>query len=161
MKDRRFSSVCWLAVSGALVLIDWVSKRWAEQILAPRGRMPLIDGIVGFCYAENTGAAFSALSGSTALLSVASLLICIAVAVYLLRHPEADWLTKLSLSMVLAGGAGNLIDRIIRGYVVDYIELLFMKFAIFNAADICVTVGAALLFIALLRGGEKSDRMDR
>ena len=69
-------------------------------------------------------------------------------------------LTKLSLSMVLAGGVGNLSDRVARGYVVDYIELQFMRFAIFNAADVFITVGAALLFVALLCGGERNGRMD-
>ena len=161
MKKRGLAGAGWLTVSAALVLMDQISKLWAERTLLTGGGMPLIAGVVGFRYAENTGAAFSALSGSTALLSVVSLAICAAVAVYLLRHPEADWLTKLSLSLILAGGAGNLIDRIARGYVIDFIELLFMKFAIFNWADICVTAGAALLFIALLRGGEKSGGMER
>jgi len=161
MKKGSLKSACWMAVAAALVLTDWLTKRWAEQALAPVGRMALWDGVVGFCYAENTGAAFSSFSGATMLLGIVSLVICIGVAVYKLRHPEADWLTQSALSMVLAGGIGNLIDRIVRGYVVDFIEVLFIEFAIFNVADICVTVGAALLFIALLRGGEKNDGMAR
>ena len=71
-----------------------------------------------------------------------------------------DILSKLSLSMIFAGGVGNLIDRIRLGYVIDFFELQFMDFAIFNVADICITIGAALLFIALMRGGEGNARME-
>lgn len=150
----------YLALSVFLLLVDIFSKRWAETVLAPVSSMPLIKGVVGLRYAENTGAAFSAFSGSTVFLSVFSLLVCIAVLIYMIRHPNAGWLCNLSLSMVLAGGVGNLIDRMTRGYVVDMFEVQFIEFAIFNVADICITVGAALLFIALLRGGERNARLE-
>ena len=161
MKKRKMTSALWLSVSAALILIDWLSKRWAETILAPQGTASLIEGVIGFRYAENTGAAFSVFSGATALLSAFSLAVCAAVAVYMIRHPESGVLMQMSLSMVLAGGVGNLIDRITRGYVIDFFELQFMEFAVFNVADICITAGAALLFIALLCGGEKNGRVDR
>ena len=121
--------------------------------------MSLIDGVIGFRYAENTGAAFSALSGATVFLSVFSLAICIAIAIYMIRSTEGAR-ALLPLSMILAGGVGNLMDRVSYGYVVDFFELQFMKFAIFNVADICITAGAALLFAVLLFGGEKRGRMD-
>ena len=160
MRNKKAETLVCLVISVLLLLIDWVSKRWAENVLAAVRTMPLIKGIVGLRYAENTGAAFSAFSGATALLSVFSAAVCIAVLIYLLKHPEMDMLSKLSFSMVFAGGVGNLIDRITLGYVVDFFELQFIDFAIFNVADIYITVGAALLFIALLRGGEGNARME-
>ena len=160
MKKNWEKHAVWFGLSAILLLIDQVSKRWAQEILARQGTMGLLDGIVGFRYAENTGAAFSSLSGATVLLSVFSLVVCAAVAVYMLRNPRMPVRMKLPLSMILAGGLGNAIDRICLGYVIDFIELQFVKFAIFNAADIWITSGAALLFIALLFGGEQSGRMD-
>ena len=62
--------------------------------------------------------------------------------------------------MVAAGGAGNLIDRITIGYVIDFIELTFMRFAVFNAADICVSVGAALAAFGILWKGESAGGVD-
>ena len=160
MKNRKIETAVFLGGSVLLLLIDWLSKRWAQTTLAAAKTMPLINGVIGLRYAENTGAAFSAFAGATTLLSAFSALVCMAVLIYLLKHPEMDRLSKLSLSMVFAGGTGNLIDRIKLGYVVDFFELQFMDFAIFNIADICITIGAALLFIALLRGGEGNARME-
>ncbi len=160
MENKKTETAVFLGFSALLLLIDWFSKRWAQTTLAVVKTMPLIKGVIGLRYAENTGAAFSAFAGATTLLSAFSALVCIAVLIYLFKHPELDRLSKLSLSMVFAGGVGNLIDRIRLGYVVDFFELQFMDFAIFNVADICITVGAALLFIALLRGGEGHARME-
>lgn len=160
MTNKKIETALFLAFSAFLLLIDWLSKRWAETVLAAARTMPLINGVIGLRYAENTGAAFSAFSGATMLLSAFSAVVCIAVLIYFLKHPEMDILSKLSFSMIFAGGVGNLIDRITLGYVVDFFELQFMDFAIFNVADVCITVGAALLFIALLRGGEGHARME-
>ena len=81
------------------------------------------------------------------------------MAVYLFwkRPPLAE---RIAWTMVLGGGVGNLIDRIVSGQVVDYINLLFVDFAIFNFADICVTGGIALLFAAIL-AGELRERRGR
>ena len=148
-----------LSFSMLLMMIDVMSKKWAESVLAPLGSMPLVRGIIGLRYAENTGAAFSAFSNSTMLLSVVSAIICAGVLIYMLRHPQCDWMAGSSLAMILSGGIGNLLDRMTRGYVVDFFELQFVEFAVFNVADICITAGAVLLFIALLRGGEEHGRM--
>ena len=160
MKKRKAALAAYLIGGAVLLLADILSKRWAETVLAPAGSMPMIEGVIALRYAENTGAAFSAFSGAMALLSIFSLAVCVAVLAYMIWHPEMDGLIKCSLSMVLAGGVGNLIDRITRGYVVDFFEFQFVEFAIFNVADICITMGAALLFIALLRGGDTKSRLE-
>lgn len=160
MKLSKMKSAGWFALSATLVFIDQLSKGWASGVLKGLRSLPLIEGVVGLRYAENTGAAFSSFSGAIDLLIAFSLVVCVTVAVHMLRHPEENIAMQLSLSLILAGGVGNLIDRIHCGYVVDFIELQFVDFAIFNAADIFITSGAVLLFIVLMLGGERNARMD-
>lgn len=160
MKKHRISCLLWLTLSAILILADYLLKRWAETALKGNGRLILIENVLGLRYAENTGAAFSALSGATGLLSLVSLIVCVTVIVFMVIRPQR-WFVQLPLSMILAGGMGNMIDRLTLGYVVDYFEFLFMKFAIFNLADVFITVGAALLVLVLLIGGDEIGRMDR
>ncbi|MBQ2957654.1 MAG: signal peptidase II [Clostridia bacterium] len=160
MKTHWKKLAGWLAISIIIVVLDQISKLWAVNILKPLGSLQLIPGIIGFRYAENTGAAFSAFSESTVLLSLVSAAVCLIVAGVMVRYSGAKAHFMLPLSMVLAGGVGNLIDRLTLGYVVDFFELQFMRFAIFNIADISITIGAALLFIVLLFGGEKNAGLE-
>lgn len=152
--------VVWFAISILFLTVDILSKKWAVSVLKPLGTMPLIDGLIGLRYSENTGAAFSSFSGATVLLSGFSLTVCAAIFVYMIARQSISSLMGFPLSLVLAGGVGNLIDRIGRGYVIDFFELQFMKFAIFNVADICITTGCILLFAAILFGGEANGRME-
>lgn len=150
-----------LSVAAAAVLagIDQWIKAWATASLLPVGAMPLIPGIVELRYSLNQGMAFSLLWGRQGFLIAVTSVALLAVAVYLFwkRPPLAE---RIAWTMVLGGGVGNLIDRIVSGQVVDYINLLFVDFAIFNFADICVTGGIALLFAAIL-AGELRERRGR
>lgn len=101
-------------------------------------------------YVQNRGAAFSMLSGKLSLLSVISIVFCIGVAVYWIRKKPKHPLVCTSLTMLFAGALGNGIDRIFRGFVVDYIHTLFIDFPVFNIADIGITIGAALLVIYVI-----------
>lgn len=161
MNERNRMRLLWTSVVALLLLGDRLSKLWVQEVLRPAETMPLLPGFIRLCYAENTGAAFSAFSGATVFLSLLSIAVCIGIAAWLLYRPQCGKLLCSGLSAVLAGGAGNLIDRISYGYVVDFLELQFIRFAIFNVADICITVGAGLIFIALLVDGrEKNGRVD-
>ncbi len=111
-----------------------------------------IPGVVGFSYCENTGAAFSMLNNSTLFLSIISA-VMFAILIYVMvmfRKKKAPWQVNACLAMIAGGAVGNLIDRVFQGYVVDFIELQFMEFAIFNVADCFVCVGVALLIAYLL-----------
>lgn len=101
-------------------------------------------------YVQNRGAAFSMLSGKLSLLSVISIVFCIGVVVYWIRKKPKHPLLCTSLTMLFAGALGNGIDRIFRGFVVDYIRTLFIDFPVFNIADIGITIGAALLVIYVI-----------
>lgn len=161
MNERNRLRLLWGSVVVLLLLADRISKLWVQTVLRPIGTMPLLPGFIMLRYAENTGAAFSAFSGATVFLSFLSIAVCIGIAAWILYRPQCGKLLCGGLSTVLAGGLGNLIDRIAYGYVVDFLELQFIHFAIFNVADICITVGAGLIFIALLVDGrEKNGGMD-
>lgn len=110
-----------------------------------------IPGVVGFRYCENTGAAFSMLDDSTLFLTIVSVIMFIALvyAMVMFRKYKAPWQINACLAMIAGGAVGNMIDRMFMGYVVDFIELEFMRFAIFNVADCFVCVGVALLLLYL------------
>ena len=131
------------------ILIDQITKYWAFEVLRPSGSISVIDHFLKWSYVENTGAGLSILEGHRLLLIVATTAIC-AVLIYLLcgkkvQHPVGRW----SIILLIGGAIGNLIDRIFRGFVVDFIKISFFPFT-FNVADIFVTVGAGLLILYLL-----------
>ena len=140
-------TICSIAL---LIALDQLIKLLVLKYLAPVGSFPLIGGFIQLNYAENTGAAFGFFSGSTVFLSILTLCV-IAVGIFLLLTQKIKFGVEYVCAVVIiAGGAGNLIDRLFRGFVVDYIEPLFIDFAIFNFADILVTCGAVVLIIWIL-----------
>ena len=141
----------WIYYIAAAVLVaaDQASKVAARASLPGSGTVTLIPGVVGLTYVENTGMAFSSFSGFTGVLALvsAAAAAALSVAIYkrVLHHGFGQWM----LTLLLAGAVGNLIDRVWLGYVTDMIQLLFVRFAIFNVADICVTLGALGLIVYL------------
>ena len=138
-----------LAAVAALVGIDQAIKLWASNVLQPVGSMPLIPHVVELRFVLNQGMAFSLLSGKQLFLIIATSAALILVAYGLFFRSRGKYLQQAALLLVLAGGIGNLIDRVLNGEVVDYINLLFMRFAVFNFADICVCVGVALWVLVI------------
>lgn len=143
------SIVIKLVLIAALVAADQGIKLWASSVLQPVTAMPVIPGIVELRFVLNDGMAFSMLSGKQGfLIGVTSLALCV-VAYLLFTEKMFGRVGNAGLLLVLAGGIGNLIDRALNGVVVDYINLLFMRFAVFNFADICVCVGVALWVLVI------------
>ena len=125
---------------------DQLLKWWVTSHLDVGQSAPLLPGIVRLTRLHNTGAAWSSFSGKTGLLAAVTIVLMAAV-VYLVvkkivRHP----LGLTSAMLVLGGGAGNMIDRLCRGYVVDMFDLEFMSYPIFNLADIFVVIGVLLTY---------------
>ena len=138
-----------LAAVAALVGIDQLIKLWAVQALQPVGAMPFIPHVVELRFVLNQGMAFSLLSGKQLFLIIATSAALLAVAYGLFFRSRGKRLQQVALVLVLGGGIGNLIDRVLNGEVVDYINLLFMRFAVFNFADICVCGGVALWVLVI------------
>ena len=141
-----FNLVCVAVLVGA----DQLIKLWAVQVLEPVGAMPLIPHVVELRFVLNPGMAFSLLSGKQLFLIAATGAALLLVAYWLFFRSRGKKLQQVALILVLGGGIGNLIDRVLNGEVVDYINLLFMRFAVFNFADICVCVGVALWVLVIL-----------
>lgn len=119
--------------------------------------MNALEGLFHWEYAENTGAAFSLFSGNPFLLVVLPVLLVAALIFYLWKDRQARAVTQLGLWLAVGGGLGNWVDRAVRGFVVDFVALDFMRFAIFNVADICIVCGVILAALGILisdnRGG--------
>ena len=149
----------WLGIAVLLVGADQLIKFWAENTLRQLETIPLIDGVFHLTYVQNFGAAFSTMQHKRIFLilmtSVFLLAILILLATKKLRSP---WMVSC-WSLVLAGGVGNLLDRIFRegGYVVDMFDFRLINFPVFNLADIFVCVGTGLLIVYLLFF-EKNDQ---
>ena len=137
-----------LLITAGLVGIDQLTKWMAVQFLKGDDPVPFIEGILSFTYTENRGAAWSMFEGQQWLLiGVTSAMIVGLLAVLLSGRFRRHRLAMFGGILVVAGGIGNLIDRIFRGYVVDFLRTDFMDFPIFNVADCFVVVGALLLFV--------------
>ncbi len=140
--------VC-LGIAALLVALDQLVKFWAERVLSEMGSIALIPGVFHLTYVQNFGAAFNTMNNQRLILiAVTSAVLLVILVLLLLNKLRSPWLV-VSWSLILAGGAGNLIDRIFRdgGYVVDLFDFCLIHFPVFNVADICVTVGMALFLI--------------
>jgi signal peptidase II len=134
------------AAAALIIAADRLTKLWvvsAAEVGETIAGIPLFD----FTYIQNKGAAFSMMSGRLGILSFVSLAVCAAViAFFIIKRPK-NRLLCASLALIFAGGLGNAWDRLVYGYVVDFIETTFIDFPVFNIADIAITTGAALLII--------------
>jgi len=130
------------------IAIDRVCKIIALNSLAD-GPVTAIPGVLSWAFVKNTGAAFGILAGSW-LLPLLTFALMTALLVYLLRRPDAPGLMRAGLWIIIGGGLGNLYDRIVYGYVIDFIRLDFVNFAVFNPADVFVCAGAALALLSIL-----------
>lgn len=143
MRMRRGCKGMWIALLAALA--DRLGKLAAQRL--PGGVVRLIPGIVNLRRVENRGIAFSMLSGQGWALVGLTALVMAALVTWLLARPDAPALCRAGLWLVVGGGLGNLYDRVTRGAVCDFIELAFVRFAVFNVADVCICVGAALVVL--------------
>ena len=141
---KRF--LFWVIVAVVLIA-DRITKELAPGI--PVEGIEIIPGVIGLRYAENQGAAFSMLSGAPRLLGVLSLAL-IAGGYIWLRKKKFAAVPLAGLALMAGGAAGNMFDRLIRGYVPDMIETRFISFPVFNVADSCLVIGCILLIISLL-----------
>lgn len=136
---------------GLLVVADQFVKNWAVDVLQPVGSMDFIHfgdlKILDLTYLENRGAIFGSMSGQRWFLVGFTSLVIAAGIIFMFATLKRSKLLNIAVGLFVAGGIGNLIDRIRLGYVVDMFEIKLFNFAIFNVADICVTVAFILLMI--------------
>jgi signal peptidase II len=145
---------CGLLAAALVALDQWV-KGWIVGHFAVGETAPLIPRVLGLTHVHNTGGAWSLLNQHTWLLSVVSAVVILLLLFVLVSRKVRQPFGVLTLTLVLAGAVGNLIDRVRLGYVVDMFQTLFMNFPIFNVADICVVCGGLAFCLWFVLRGEK------
>ena len=142
------------AISVVLISLDQAIKIWAHVDLAHRDRpLTLIDGLLDLRYAQNVGAAFSILPGRTFVLIMMAVFTVFIIVLYTAMSQEDEPLTRAGLVLIFAGAVGNMLDRSIHTYVIDYVHVFWGtwdRWPIFNLADAMIDIGVGLLAIDFL-----------
>lgn len=132
-------------ITALIVGADQLIKYLVDLYLRPVEVVGFIPKVLQFRYLENDGAMMGFMNGRTEIMTVLSIICFIVVAALLFMGKIKNKIDYVSFVLIISGGLGNIIDRLFRGYVIDYIEVLFVDFYVFNFADCLVTVGAFLL----------------
>ncbi len=143
--------ILWTIIIALSVILDQLTKIITIKCLEVGESVVFIPGIINFTHIKNDGAAFGMLDNARWVFLIISAAAIIALPFLLYKYRKVHFLFSFSLSLIIGGAIGNMIDRLFApgGYVTDFIELAFIDFAIFNVADIFVCVGAFLMFIYL------------
>jgi signal peptidase II len=161
-KKDLFWKLAYLAIAGGVFMIDQSTKAWAARKLRFGGDIPVINDVLNFAYAQNTGVAFSMLDehGDAGRwgLSVVAMIAGVLVLYFFWRTPRSDDRILGALALLLAGIAGNVTDRLRLGFVIDFIDVQFgsWHYPTFNVADASICIGAGLLLLDLFL--TKKDR---
>lgn len=141
-------------ILSALILgADIITKIIAEQKLMSVSTIPIINNFFHLTYVENRGMAFGMFNGGRIFFVIITVIVLIALAIFILKTEKVNrsvWL-KAGSACIIGGAVGNLIERVCKGYVVDFLDFRVIDFPVFNVADIAVCVGAAMLVIHFLR----------
>ena len=132
-----------------LIIIDIIIKLIVSNKLIFNQSIKVINNFFYITYVKNTGVAWSMLSGKINLIVVLTLIIILLLIVYLFKKENYNKYEIIGYSLLLSGAIGNLIDRIIYGYVIDYLDfrILGSNYPIFNMADMCIVIGLVLIII--------------
>lgn len=154
---------CWYLLALVVIGLDIATKVWAVAEFRYGPPLQIIPGLLQFTYAENTGAAFSFLADAGGwqrwFFGAVALGFSAMVSVWLWRLPAAKRWEPFALALILGGALGNLWDRMLLGYVRDFISVYYgsWSFPVFNVADMAISVGAVMLVIELLFFSDKDN----
>ncbi len=147
-----------LIIAFIVTFVDQLIKFALGSLLEAGSSISVISGFFALTMLNNTGAAFSILSSSTLFLIFISIFVLILIYFFLIKGKELNRFEKITYGVLIGGILGNLIDRIFRGHVVDYLDfnLFGYSFPVFNFADMCIVISIFLIVIFILKG-EKED----
>ena len=160
MSPSRLALVAGVAVF--VFVLDRITKMWVEENIALHEGRQVVGDYVRIVHTQNTGAAFGLLPERTTLLSVLSVLAVLAIVYYYRQFANSSPLVTATLGMQLGGAFGNLLDRVTKGYVVDFVDVGIpdgVRFWAFNVADSSIVLG--ILFVTLLLWQEERKRPPR
>ncbi|MDO4531059.1 MAG: signal peptidase II [Bacillota bacterium] len=135
-----------------LILLDQGTKLWALASLKPIHNMTLMEGFLDLTFVENRGVAFGMFSGQRWFILLLTGVIAVGLIYFYMTLPKKKEYrpVRVALVLILSGAVGNIIDRLFRGYVVDFFEFTFFEWPVFNVADIYVVAGVILLAFMIL-----------
>lgn len=143
----------YILITFLLLILDQITKLWSRKVLALRGSIPIIKDFFHLSYVENRGAAFGILSGRTTLFLIVTIL-AIAILMYYAkgqRNNRFSGFLNITVTFIIAGALGNLIDRTLYGFVTDMIDFRGLWKFVFNVADCYVVCGTAALIFYILK----------
>lgn len=150
----------WIAL--VIVVLDQAVKALVRQRMALNESITVIPGFFDLTRVHNTGTAFGFMNATdfpfkTVVLALVAIGALTALAMYAASLPLDQWIARTGLALILGGAAGNLIDRVTAGYVVDFVDLYWSgwHFWAFNVADASITVGVALMILDLMGAGSR------
>lgn len=153
---RKIGFPLWIAV---LIGLDQLVKGWTVANIELDTVRDFVPGFMSLAYLRNYGAAYSILQNQQWFFTIVTIIVMVGLVWYFIKQINGSFWILFSLSLIMAGGLGNFIDRVRLGYVVDMFRLDFVNFPVFNVADVCLTVGVGILFICILKeekNGSKS-----
>jgi signal peptidase II len=155
LTKKRHGYLWLFSIAAIVVILDQLSKAWIHQRL-PLGMVYHPDAqlslVIRLVHAKNTGAALGLFQNLGAVFTIIPLIIGVLILYYYPRVAPEDWLIRLSMALYLGGGIGNMIDRLVYGYVTDFLSV--GNFPIINFADICISAGAVLFILGILWHGK-------
>jgi signal peptidase II len=158
----RYSRQVDLWIALAIVVLDQIVKAIIRREIALNESITVIPGFFDLTRVHNTGTAFGFMNATdfpfkTIILACIAIGALVALAMYAATLPANQWLARIGLALILGGAAGNLIDRIAEGYVVDFVDLYWSgwHFWAFNVADASITVGVGLMILDLVGAGSR------
>lgn len=152
----------YVVITVLLVAADLATKQLVLKFLTPIGDLPVIDGIFHLTYVENTGVAFGMFKDMRFMFIIISLIVLIVLAVYFIKSKKRTVWLQLGTAMIYGGAIGNLVERIFRGFVVDFLNFEIIGFPVFNVADICVCAGAVMVLVhCLFLSSDETDKVQK
>ena len=152
-KNRRMNMIIY---SFYIVIIDQISKFLVLIFLGFENSKNIIPYFLNFNLVKNKGAAFSLLSNSTTFLTITSIFASFILITLIFKYPNKSYWNSIGLTYLLGGTIGNGLDRLFRGYVLDFLELLPINFPIFNVADISINIAIICFIIDIIKTKDKS-----
>lgn len=140
-----------------VLVVDQLSKRWITghlQLGESWNPVPFLRRLMTLTYVTNTGVAFGLFPGGSDLFIGVAILVVIGVLAYSIHLPQGQWVTQLTMGLILGGTTGNLLDRLVHGHVIDFID--FRVWPVFNVADSAIVVAMAILAHYLWRDQGRS-----
>ncbi len=155
--DRMEINMIYIGLGILVLLLDIITKISAERVLTVVDSIPLIQDIFHLTYVENKGIAFGIFSEGRIFFIITTVIILTALIIFIVKTDKKSIWLKAGSTLVISGAVGNLIERITKGYVVDFLDFRIINFPVFNVADIAVCIGAFMLLIHFLKTEDKSN----